>query len=54
MTDHEEPIAPDEIEEVPIAEDEVISAARSCSAIFVIVAIVGAIACIMIGIAIAF
>lgn len=54
MTDQEDPIAPDEYEEVPIAEDEVISAARSCSAIFVIIAIVGAIACIMIGIAIAF
>ena len=54
MTDHEEPIAPEEYEEVPIAEDEVISAARSCSAIFVIIAIVGAIACIMIGIAVAF
>lgn len=37
-----------------IADDEVISAARSCSAIFVIIAIVGAILCIMLGIAFAY
>lgn len=37
-----------------IADDEVISAARSCSAIFVIIAVVGAILCIMAGIAFAY
>jgi hypothetical protein len=41
-------------EEQVIAEDEVISAARSCSAIFVIIAVVGAILCISLGIAYAF
>jgi hypothetical protein len=41
-------------EEQAIAEDEVISAARSCSAIFVIIAVVGAILCISLGIAYAF
>ena len=42
----------DELEETtPIAEDEVISAARSCSAILVIAAIVGFITCVMLGIA---
>jgi hypothetical protein len=35
----------------PIAEDEVISAARSCSAIIVIVIIVGIVTCVMFGIA---
>ena len=41
-------------DEQAIAEDEVISAARSCSAIFVIIAVVGAILCISLGIAYAF
>jgi hypothetical protein len=37
-----------------IAENDVISAARSCSAIFVIFAIVGTILCVMAGIAYVF
>lgn len=37
-----------------IADDEVISAARSCSAIVLIIAIVGAILCIMLGIALVY
>ena len=37
-----------------IVDYEVISAARSCSAIFVIIAVVGAILCIMAGIAFAY
>jgi hypothetical protein len=41
-------------DEAPIAEDEVISAARSCSAIIVIIVIVGAILCIMLGIALVY
>ena len=48
-------LSPDfEEEDQAIADDEVISAARSCSAIFVIIAIVGAILCIMLGIAFAY
>lgn len=56
MSEQDQVIAPiiEAGEDVPIAEDEVISAARSCSAIFVIIAIVGAIACIALGIALAF
>lgn len=41
-------------EETPMADDEVISAARSCSAIIVIIVIVGAILCIMLGIALVY
>jgi hypothetical protein len=44
----------EDFDEAPIAEDEVISAARSCSAIIVIVVIVGAILCIMLGIALVY
>ena len=54
MFDREDLVAPDEFEDVPVAEDEVRSAARSCSAILVIIAIVGAIACIMLGIALVY
>jgi hypothetical protein len=54
MIEPEDPIAPDEFDDVPVAEDEVRSAARSCSAILVIIAIVGAIACIMLGIALVY
>ena len=54
MIDREEPIAPEDYEEIPVAEDEVRSAARSCSAILVIIVIVGAIACIMLGIALVY
>jgi hypothetical protein len=41
-------------DEAPIAEDEVVSAARSCSAIIVIVVIVGTILCIMLAIALVY
>jgi hypothetical protein len=44
----------EDFDEAPIAEDEVISAARSCSAIIVIIVIVGAILCIMLGIALVY
>ena len=56
MADQDERDAPDfeDVDEQAIAEDEVISAARSCSAIFVIIATVGAILCIAMGIAYAF
>ncbi|HEX3303377.1 MAG TPA: hypothetical protein VHR64_10890 [Thermomicrobiales bacterium] len=54
MIDREDSISPDEFEDVPVAEDDVRSAARSCSAILVIIAIVGAIACIMLGIALVY
>jgi hypothetical protein len=54
MTDREDPIAPDDFEDVPVAEVEVRAAARSCSAILVIIAIVGAIACVMFGIALVY
>jgi hypothetical protein len=54
MIDRDDPIAPNEYEEMPISEDDVRSAARSCSAILVIIAIVGAIACVMLGIALVY
>jgi hypothetical protein len=55
MSNFGDPIE-EEIEDVeaPIAEDEVISAARSCSAIIVIIVIVGTILCIMLGIALVY
>jgi hypothetical protein len=56
MPDIESPTE-DEIaafDDASIAEDEVISAARSCSAIIVIVVIVGTILCIMLGIALVY
>jgi len=54
MIDRKDLIAPDEFEDVPVSEDDVRSAARSCSAILVIIAIVGTIACIMLGIALVY
>ena len=42
---------PDDFPDMPPPEDEVNSAARSCSAIMIIVIIVGLIACVMFGIA---
>jgi len=54
MIDRDDLIPPDEYEDAPVAEDEVRSAARSCSAILIIIAIVGVIACIMLGIALVY
>ena len=56
MAEQDERDAPilDTFDDQAIAEGEVISAARSCSAIFVIIAVVGAILCIALGIAYAF
>jgi hypothetical protein len=56
MPSFDDPIEEDveNFAEAPVAEDEVVSAARSCSAIIVIIVIVGTILCIMLAIALVY
>jgi type IV secretory pathway component VirB8 len=55
MTARDNGSLPEEFDEAaPIAEDEVISAARSCSAILVIILIVAIVTCVMVSIAVVY